>query len=161
MGALMSRLRTAAAAGLVGLLGAFGPVQPQSADEPTLYLVSFDGRHNYTQMQFAVEGSSVQGLYPGAVKEIKLKISNPYSFALRIHTLSGKVIATSRRGCAVSKANLRVKEYIGRLPVTVPARSRTVLTGALPITMPREATANCADTRFTILLYGTGMKASR
>jgi hypothetical protein len=160
----MSRLRTAAAgaAGVVGLLAAFGPARPPSVDEPTVYLVSRNDHRGYhQQVQFTVEGTSVRGLYPGAVKEIKLKISNPYSFALRIHALSGKVTATSRRGCAVSAANLRIMDYTGRLPVTVPARSRTVLTGAMPVTMPREATAKCADTRFTIMLSGTGAKAPR
>ncbi len=160
----MRRMRTAAAAlaGLAGLLAAFGPARPQSAEEPTLFLVSGNDRHSYpSHVQFTVEGASVRGLYPGAVKEMKLRIANPYSFALQIRSLSGKVSATSRRGCSVSSANLRVQGYTGRLPVTVPARSRTVLDGWLPITMPRQATARCADTRFTVILSGTGTKATR
>ena len=80
---------------------------------------------------------------------------------LRIHSLSGTVSATSRRGCVVSRSNLLVRDYTGQLPVTVPARSRTALTGTLPVTMPREASATCAGTRFTIKLSGTGTKAPR
>ena len=160
----MRRLRTlaAAVAGLAGLLAAFGPARLPGADEPTLFLASGNDRHGYQpQVQFTIEGTSVRGLYPGAVKEIKLKITNPYSFALRIHSLSGKVISTSRRGCYVSPSNVRVLDYTGRLPATVQGRSRTALTGFLPIMMPRQATPKCADTRFTILLSGTGTKATR
>ncbi|MFI7540959.1 hypothetical protein [Actinoplanes sp. NPDC049599] len=156
----MSRLRTTAGAvaGLIGLLAAFGPARPQSAAEPTLFLMSH-GRQ--LDARFTVTGTSVRGLYPGAVKQLQLTIANPYRFALQIRSLSGRVGATSRRGCAVSAANLQVQRYTGRLPVTVPARGRTVLSGTLPITMPRQATAKCADTRFTIILSGTGTKAAR
>ena len=160
----MRRMRTATAAlaGLAGMLAAFGPARPQRADEPTLFLVSRDDRHGYRpDVEFTVEGTSVRGLYPGAVKNIKLSIVNPYGFALQIRSLTGKVRATSRRECAVSSDNLQVRNYTGRLPYTVPARSRAQLNGSLPITMPRQATARCAGTRFTIVLSGTGTKASR
>jgi hypothetical protein len=160
----MRRLRTAAAAAvaMVGLLAAFGPARPQSADEPTLFLVSRDDRHGYRpDVEFTVEGTSVRGLYPGAVKNIKLNIINPYGFALQIRSLTGKVRATSRRECTVSSDNLQVRDFTGRLPYTVPARSRAQLSGSLPISMPRQASARCAGTRFTIVLSGTGTKASR
>lgn len=159
----MSRLRTAAAtAGMVGLLAAFGPPQPQDAGAPTLSLISRDDHRDHRpDVEFTVEGTSVRGLYPGAVREIKLSITNPYRFDLQIRSLSGRVQATSRRGCAVSRANLQIREYTGRLPYTVPARGRAHLTGVLPIAMPRQATARCAGTRFTIVLSGTGTKATR
>jgi hypothetical protein len=158
----MRRLRTVAAAviGLVGLLAAFSPTLPQGAGEPTLLLVAGDG-HRRSEVRFTVAGTSVRGLYPGAVKQIRLRIVNPYGFALRIQSLSGKVTATSRRTCAATGANLQIRPYTGRLPLTVPARARTEFDGALPVTMPSTATAGCASTRFTIVLLGTGTKASR
>ena len=103
----------------------------------------------------------MRGLHPGAVKAIKLKIVNPYGFALRVHHLGGEVTGTSRRQCAANGTNLRVREYTGRLPSYGAGRSRAVLTGSLPITMPRQASPKCADTRFTIVLSGTGTKATR
>jgi hypothetical protein len=160
----MRRLLTATAtmAGLVGLLAAFGPTRAPNADASTLSLVSqSDRRGHQPDVRFTVEGTSVRGLHPGAVKAIKLKIINPYGFALRVHHLGGEVTGTSRRECVANSTNLQVRQYSGRLPFTVPARSRAVLTGSLPITMPRQASPKCADTRFTIALSGTGTKATR
>jgi hypothetical protein len=79
---------------MVGLLAAFGPPKPQDTGAPTLSLVSRDGHR--PDAEFTVEGTSVRGLYPGAVREIKLSITNPYRFDLQIRSLSGRVRATSR-----------------------------------------------------------------
>lgn len=148
-----------ATAGLAGLLAVFGPSEPSEAANQTMVLAGETNR--YQQLQFTVQGTSVRGLYPGAVKQIHLKIINPYGFDLTIQKLQGKVETASRRECSPSAENIQIGEFTGRLPFVVPARSRATLSGALPITMPKWATAKCADTRFKIALAGTGAKASR
>jgi hypothetical protein len=140
---------------LTGLVIAAGLV-PQSG---STVLVGKSEPHG--RVRFGVDGASVGGLYPGAVKRIKLTVVNPFGYRLRLRSLSGRVVSTSRPGCPATAASLVVESYTGRLPLTLQARSRTGLTGSIPITMPKDATPRCSNTRFVISLIGTGEKASR
>jgi hypothetical protein len=108
-----------------------------------------------------VEGKAVNGMYPGATKQVKLTVVNPYDFHLRLQSLGGKIAKTSRRGCAPTAANLEVRGYSGTLPVDIRPRSRTALAGGIPVMMPRSATAECADVKFFLTLSGIGAKVSR
>ncbi|GIF24572.1 uncharacterized protein (DUF58 family) [Actinoplanes tereljensis] len=142
---------------LVGLtLVTVGPPSQGEFDAAQLVLTGHDGR---TPSRFSVEGTPIQGLFPGAVRSVRLTVVNPERFALRIERLTGRTVATSRRGCPVS--GLRVTGYEGKLPVRVQARGRTRLPGVLVVTMPRNTTPKCAETRFVIEFLAVGTRVGR
>ncbi|MGX6602352.1 hypothetical protein ACWKSP_09495 [Micromonosporaceae bacterium Da 78-11] len=126
-----------------------------------MIMVSRDGARGTGPMHFTLDGRSVRGLYPGATKPMRLTVINPYGFRLRLQRLSGNVKASSQRGCSPTSTNLVVKDYSGRLPVTVEARGRITLSGEIPVFMPRSASQKCAGAHFTILISGLGSKASQ
>src|SRR4029453_18074109 len=105
---------------------------------------------------FTLDGQSLRGLYPGMSRQIRVTVANPFGFALRLRSVTGRLVATSRRACPATSASLQIRDYAGKLPVTLGARSRTTLPGSLTVAMPRSATPQCADTRFTIALTGAG-----
>jgi|1186.fasta_scaffold315860_2 hypothetical protein len=146
---------------LVGAYFAATASTPTTSDDATMVLISRNGEKDYGSMHFALSGRSVQSLYPGATRQMKLTVVNPYGFRLRLQRLTGKVITSSRRGCSPTAANLAIKEYDGLLPVTVHAHQRVTMAGSIPVTMPRSATEKCAGSRFIIMLSGWGGRAER
>jgi hypothetical protein len=158
----MGRPRTfvGLAATLAGVLAAATAAQSNGAPDGTiLALASHSGQTQY-RVQFAVDGKSIRGLYPGAVKKIELRISNPYGFDLVLQRVEGRLVATSRRRCSPDPSHLEVRKYLGKLPVTLRAHSRTTV-GTLPVAMPKDAPAKCADTKFTIAISGTAKRTGR
>jgi hypothetical protein len=158
----MGRPRTfvGVAATLAGVLAAATAAQSSGASDGTiLALASHSGQTQY-RVQFSVDGKSVKGLYPGAVKKIQLKISNPYGFDLVLQRVEGRLVSTSRRRCSPGPAHLVVRKYLGPLPVTLRAHSRLTI-GTLPVAMPKDAPAKCAGTTFTIAISGTAKRTGR
>jgi hypothetical protein len=158
----MGRPRTivGVAATLAGVLAAASAAQSSGArDDNVLVLASHTGQSRYN-MRFTVDGKSVKGLYPGAVKKAELKISNPYGFDLILQRVEGRLVATSRRRCSPDPSHLVVQKYLGKLPVTLRAHSRTTI-GTLPVAMPKDAPAKCAGTKFTIAISGTANRTRR
>lgn len=147
-------LAAAALAGGVMVLMPGAPSSPASSDDEAMVMVGRERGDG--SVQFALEGRTVRGLYPGAVKQMRTTVVNPSRYRLKLQKLSGKVVSSSRRGCPA--ANLQVKAYNGKLPVTIEPYGRVALTGTLPITMPMGAPTKCAGTRFTIYLSGTGLR---
>jgi hypothetical protein len=109
---------------------------------------------------FSISAPSVTGLYPGAVKKLKLTVANPYNFAIKVTDLWGALDGTSKPNCAPSPGNLtvRVHEGVG-LPLVVPARSGAAA-GAIPLYMPNSVVDGCQRATFTISLHGTAKKAN-
>ena len=133
----------------------------QSMPSDQAMLLTHGDRAHYGSVRFTLAGQPVTGLYPGATRQIKVTVTNPFEFALALRSLNGRVAGTARRACAPSAANLRVGDYTGRLPIIIKPYARLTLPGAIPVTMPRGATPKCADTRFTIALAGAGGKVGR
>jgi hypothetical protein len=152
-----------AAAVVAGVLLAVAPSPPatQDEDEAMVLVGGRGGDHHGAPMYFVLEGKPVRGLYPGAVRQMKITVFNPLGAKLRVQQVSGKVTSSSRRGCPASTASLVVRPFTGVLPVVVPARGRTTLTGALPIAMPGGASEKCAGVRFTISVSATGYRVDR
>jgi hypothetical protein len=154
---------TAAAAAAVLSVAALVAVSDSPADQEgeMLILTGRGSDHRDGPLHFLLEGTPVRGLYPGAVKQMRITVDNPLGFQLSVQRLSAEVTATSRRGCPATSANLQVRDYTGTLPVTVAAAGRTELGGAIPITMPLGATEKCAGVRFTISVSGVGRRVAR
>ena len=120
------------------------------------------GGHGDSQRgyQFDLKASSVRGLYPGATKHIDLTFVNSYAFALRVTSVKGELVGSSKRGCRAVSSNLKVAKYGGRLPLTIPARSRKSA-GRLDIRMPNTVVNACQSATFTIRVTGIAIKATR
>ncbi len=151
-------LATAATLG-ISLMAAGSTPAAATPDGTTIVLTG--ANHGYGPMTFTIEGQDVRGLYPGKTKRLRLTIAHRKRFPLRILTLEGRLIATSRRGCPSTRSTLTVGAYRGPLPITVPPRTRTAVAGYLPITMARTASPRCSNTDFRIDLHGTAVKAGR
>ena len=111
--------------------------------------------------RFTLEGKPLKALYPGASRRLTVTVANPYRFPLNLRDVSGRLVSTSKRGCPATSASLRISDYAGRLPVTVPAGTRKTLPGSITVSMPRDATPTCSNARFTIALSSTGSRAAR
>jgi hypothetical protein len=79
----------------------------------------------------------VTGLYPGARKDLILTLRNPNrNRSIWIRRLRVRDVATTRRGCAPSPWNLRIRQYAGpaiRIPAGGTQRVRVLL--AMPNTV--------------------------
>lgn len=149
----------AAIATAAGLAIAGGSTAQQAPPAGEMTLTSAH-RATPAHVAFTVIGEPVKGIYPGVTKDIRLTLSNPYGFDLRIQALRGEVVSSSKRACRPGRATLLARKYTGPLPVTVPAQSRRSV-GSIPVFMPADASINCRKTTFTILLVGTATKAGR
>jgi hypothetical protein len=154
------RTALALAAMLAGGYFASSTISSPTSDD-ALVLLSHDGGQGYGPMQFDLDGRSVRGLYPGKTKPMKLTVINPYGFRLRLQRLSGRVATSSQRGCSPTSSNLVVRDFDGRLPVTIAAHGRVTLAGSIPVTMPWGASQKCAGSHFMIRLSGAGSRIDR
>ncbi|MEU8814475.1 hypothetical protein [Actinoplanes sp. NPDC048796] len=124
-------------------------------------LLSHGDRDGGGNVRFLLSGESVTGLYPGVTRKLKVTVANPFDYPIALRGLEGRLVGTARRDCPAAATSLRVGGYSGRLPIVLEPHHRTTLPGALPVTMPRNATAKCANTRFAIALTGVAGKVAR
>ncbi|WP_229071498.1 hypothetical protein [Actinoplanes sp. DH11] len=150
---------SAAALGVALVAAVSGP--PEGPQDETLVLVGRGGDRSGGRMHFELTGTPVRGLYPGAVKRMRITVDNPLGFRLSVRSLSARVTSSSRRGCPATPANLEVRDFTGALPAMVAARGRTDLAGSIPVAMPLGATEKCAGARFTIAVSGVGDRVAR
>ena len=152
-----------AAAVMAGVLLAVTPGAPEIAaeDEAMVLVGGSGGDHWNGPMKFVLEGKPVRGLYPGAVRQMRITVFNPLGARMTLQQVTGKVTSSSRRGCPASSASLEVRKFTGRLPVQLPAHGHTTLDGALPVAMAAGASEKCAGARFTITISGVGFKVDR
>jgi hypothetical protein len=151
---------TTAVAVLAGALAVVALDSPSDPDE-ALLLVGRDRAPGSGQLRFQLEGRSVRGLFPGATRQMRITVRNPLGVRFSLQQLTAEVSSSSRRGCAVTPANLQVRQYSGRLPVTVEATGSTRLAGTVPVVMPMGASQKCAGAGFVITLSGVGMRMGR
>jgi hypothetical protein len=97
---------------------------------------------------FGIKGVPVRGLFPGATRPLRVKITNTYTFSIRVATPTAKVAAaTTKAGCTGAAANLGVISP-GTRRLVVPAHgSKTVV---LRVTMPRTVANACQGATFRL-----------
>jgi hypothetical protein len=112
---------------------------------------------------FGIDANAVTaGLYPGAVKNLTMVVTNPYNFDLKVTDLSASVESTSDRRCSASAANLVLRRYQGppELPLVVRARQQRTA-GVISLSMPNTVADGCQQATFTIRLQGTATKVNQ
>lgn len=106
----------------------------------------------------SITAKPIRRLYPGTSRRTSLTVTNPYHFPVQITNLQGEVVGTSRRACKPTSSNVVVGRYTGRLPLTVPRFGARSI-DSLRVSMPLDASPECAHTTFTIRLVGTATRA--
>jgi hypothetical protein len=107
---------------------------------------------------FTITGTPIDGLYPGAVRTIRLTFTNPYGYDLNVTAMRVELVAASKPGCQPIATNLEIGPYSGRLPVVVPAEDSKA-TGNVPLRMPNTVANDCQQAVFTIKLSGDAVRA--
>jgi hypothetical protein len=114
-----------------------------------------------TSTRFPVSADAVTDLYPGATRAIAPRVTNPYSFAIRVT----KLLVTIRRGTdhadCLAAGNLMVlRQYSGR-PFTVKPH-HTVTVGKPAnrplLRMPAAAQQSCQGATFRVHFKGRAVK---
>ena len=94
-----------------------------------------------------VKGVSVKGLYPGAVKSLKVTVTNGEKFTIKVKPLKVSVAAkTGRAGCTGKPVNLVVKAP--RATVKLGRKKKHVY--VLRVTMPATVANACQGARFKL-----------
>ena len=109
---------------------------------------------------FEIAGTPVRDLYPGAVRQIEISIENPQGRRIRVQSIEGRVVSTSRRGCAPVPSNLELRPHLGQLPRTVSARSRARV-GFFEVHMPNSVVDECQRAVFSIRFTGKAALVDR
>jgi hypothetical protein len=138
-----------------------GPYTGAEAGDSNLVLLGQDKQLRHGPARFQLHGQRVHGLYPGATREMRIVLTNPYSFRLRLWDISGEISRSSHRGCPATSTSLRVTGYTGEVPVFVGPHSRATLPGSVSLAMPRTAPQQCAGSHFTIALTGMASTVGR
>ena len=113
-----------------------------------------------SQYSFTVQATPVEGLYPGAVRQLRLTLTNPYTFDLLVTGMHADLVGTSRPGCDPVSTNLEVRPYTGELPVGVEAED-SAEAGTVPLHMPNSVVDDCQRATFTIRLSADAMRAEQ
>jgi hypothetical protein len=101
--------------------------------------------------RFLVKGH-VKGLYPGLVRQLRLRITNPNAFPIRVRSVTVKV--QSKTASCPSKV-LKVRKFAGAKRLGA-RRSANV---KVQIRMRPTATDACQGARFRLVYGGKAVKA--
>jgi hypothetical protein len=146
-----------AAAAVVGAAGlGFALHADGSTDQEMELTASETQTTGVQQYSFSVRATPVDGLYPGAVKQLRLTFDNPFAFDLDIGDMRADLVATSDPGCLPIPTNLEVQPYTGTFPMRVKAKAGTV-----PLHMPNSVANECQKATFTIKLSADATRAGR
>lgn len=110
------------------------------------------GSSAVTSAAFTISGK-VGGLYPGAVRSLKLTVTNHQSYAIVVTSLTTKVGAAST---ACGASNLTVASFSGRL--RVPARGKA--STSVHATMAHSAPNACQGAVFPLHYTGHASRAA-
>ncbi|MGH7315796.1 MAG: hypothetical protein ACREJS_05995 [Candidatus Rokuibacteriota bacterium] len=105
--------------------------------------------------RFSVRGK-VGGLYPGARKNMKIRIANPNPYPLRLRWLRVRVRNSNVRGCA--RRWVRPRREL-KLSFFVPPRSRA--RASLPVTLSRRAPSICQGATWPLRFRAEGVRRAR
>ena len=104
-----------------------------------------------------LKGVPVTGLYPRAVRPLRIKVTNPYSFSIKLPKITAKMSKTTNRaGCTGSAANIVVTTR-GMRPLVIPRKASRYAT--ISVTMPPTVANACQGATFKIAFTARAVKA--
>ena len=133
--ALLALLASSATAAVLGARVAVAQWQPAAT-------------RSYGSGRVRITSNGVHGLYPGATRELVLTLHNgDRHHDVRIRRVHVRDIATTKRGCAPSRGNLRIRQYT-EPPLRIPPRgARRVV---VRLTMPNTVADACQRAVFKL-----------
>ena len=118
-----------------------------SASEPTPA-----GSSTFSSAAFTISGK-VGGLYPGAVRSLKLTVTNHESFKIVVTSLT-TTVGAAKAGCGGS--NLKVTSFSGQLKVPAKGKAST----SVHVTMAHSAPNACQSAVFPLHYSGQARRAT-
>ena len=112
---------------------------------------------------WAITGGPVTGLGPGVSRTLRLRVTNPHPYDIRVqrvHVTLTPNAWTGRAGCPNTTRNLVVSRWLGR-PFLVRAGRTVVVPTSYQVRMPRTAGAACQGATFPLTYTGYATKAAR
>jgi hypothetical protein len=153
------QMLAAVAAAIVGAASLGFAFHADGSTDQEMELVASQGTASGT-LAFTVQATPVEGLYPGAVRKLKLTMTNPYDFDLNVVGLQADLVTTSNPGCEPIATNLEVQAYTGTFPVRVAADDSEDV-GSVPLHMPNTVANECQKAVFTIKLSADATRVDR
>lgn len=99
------------------------------------------------QHAVSVTSTPVTGLYPGASKKLTVRITNTYAYPVKFRSVKTTLApATTRPGCAGTRANLLVSRPAGVMAIRPKKTAAVVMT----VVMPRSVADACQGATFRI-----------
>ena len=106
---------------------------------------------------FGLKGVAVTGLYPGKVKSMTVRITNPYAFSIRVKPLTAAVaLRPGSRGASAARPTCGKP---GSASKTIVIKAHKTANAVLKVTMPGTVANACQGARFTIGLHSSAGKA--
>ncbi len=102
---------------------------------------------------FSVNGRAV-GLFPGASRALRIRVVNPYRFAIKVTSLSVRVKPDLARRACPPRSYIRVSKLARGLRVPRRSSRRT----SLRVRMLASAPDSCRGARFPLRLSATARK---
>jgi len=100
-----------------------------------------------------IRSNRVSNLYPGAKRKLTLTIHNNSKHAVRVRAVRVRDVGTSKRGCAPSRRNLRIRRQKPRaFRLRSGASGRVVFLLTMPNTVANACQRAVFDLRYKALL---------
>jgi hypothetical protein len=151
-------------AAAAAVIGAASLAVVLRSDDPTVQEMELVASQGTTPgsgtFAFTVSATPVEGLYPGAVRTLKLTFTNPYKFDLQMTAIRADLESTSNPGCAPIAENLEIQTYTGTLPAQIPADDSSEA-GTIPLHMPNSVANDCQKAVFSIKVTADAAQADR
>jgi hypothetical protein len=145
---------------LAAALTAGQPSAPGGSDGELIVLTGPSGG---LPGRWAIAGGPVTGLAPGTSRTLRLRVTNPHPYDLRVervHVTLTPGAWTGHRRCANSTDNLVVSRWLGR-PFVVKARASVTVPTSWRVRMPMSVSAACQGATFPLTYTGYATKAAR
>jgi hypothetical protein len=100
-----------------------------------------------------IRSNRVSNLYPGTTRKLTLTIHNNSKHAVRVRAVRGRDVGTTKRGCAPSRRNLRIRRQKPRaFRLRSGASRRVVFLLTMPNTVANACQRAVFDLRYKALL---------
>jgi hypothetical protein len=136
-----------------------GQPSPAGDGEP----IVLTGHSSGMPGRWAIAGGPVTGLAPGTSRTLRLRVTNPHPYDLRVervHVTLTPGAWTGHRRCANTTDNLVVSRWLGR-PFALEARATVTVPTSWQVRMPMSVSAACQGATFPLTYTGYATKAAR
>jgi hypothetical protein len=136
-----------------------GQQSPSGGDGELMVLT---GQSGGTPGRWTIAGGPVTGLAPGTSRTLRLRVTNPYRYDIRVERVHVTLTPNGRTGhprCANTTDNLVVSRWLGK-PFVLKARATVTVPTSWQVRMPMSVSAACQGATFPLTYTGYATKAA-